>query len=151
MDRTAGRLARWLRILGLDTEYIATCDASAIARRARQSGRKVITRNRGLSERLGGNGILLASEHLEEQIGQVVRDVGRVNLAPFSRCNACNEKLMPVSKRSVKGRVPVYVYEHHERFSVCPVCGRYYWQGTHWNIMRQEIERILGGMRDEDR
>lgn len=151
MDRTAGRLARWLRILGLDTEYMATCDASAVARRARQSGRTVITRNRALPERLGGNGILLASEHLEEQIRQIVEEVGRESLAPFSRCNACNERLMPVSRDSVRGRVPAYVYEHQERFSVCPVCGRYYWQGTHWHIMHREIERIVGGMRDEDR
>jgi uncharacterized protein with PIN domain len=151
VDRTAGRLARWLRILGLDTEYMATCDASAIARRARQEARTVLTRNRALSERLGGHCTLLVSEHIEEQIRQVVGEVGSGHLAPFSRCNACNERLTSVPKESVKGRVPAYVYEHHERFSVCPVCGRYYWQGTHWHIMQREIERIVGGTRDEDR
>ena len=151
MDRTAGRLARWLRILGLDTEYMATCDASAIARRARQGGRTVITRNHALAERLGRSAILLASEHLREQIRQMVREVGHESLAPFSRCNACNERLVPVDKNGVIGRVPAYVYEHQERFSVCPVCGRYYWQGTHWHIMHREIERIVEGMRDGDR
>ena len=84
-------------------------------------------------------------------IGQVVREVGAGNVAPFSRCNACNERLEPVPRESVKGRVPAYVYGHHDRFSVCPVCGRYYWQGTHWRIMRREIERIVGGISDEDR
>ncbi len=151
MDRTAGRLARWLRILGLDAEYMAACDASAIARRARQSGRTVITRSHALAARLGKSGILLASEHLREQIRQMVREVGHESLDPFSRCNACNERLVPVAKDGVGGRVPAYVYEHQERFSVCPVCGRYYWQGTHWHIMHREIERIVGGVRDGDR
>jgi len=134
----------------LDTWYMATCDASAIARRARQEGRTVVTRNRALSDRLGAKCVLLASEHLEEQIRQVVEEVGSENLVPFSRCNTCNERLVQVPRESVKGRVPAYVYEHQEKFSVCPVCGRYYWQGTHWRIMKQEIERVLGGMSDEN-
>lgn len=143
VDRTAGRLARWLRILGFDTQYMPTCDAAAIARRARQQGRTVVTRNGDLSERLGAKGILLTSGQIEEQIRQVVEEVGSENLAPFSRCNACNERLIPVPRESVEGRVPAYVYEHQKKFSMCPACGRYYWQGTHWRIMRQEIERIL--------
>jgi uncharacterized protein with PIN domain len=130
---------------------MATCDASAIARRARQSGRTVVTRNHALAERLGRSGILLASEHLREQIGQIVREVGREGLDPFSRCNACNARLEPVPKDGVRGRVPAYVYEHQERFSVCPVCGRYYWQGTHWDVMHREIERIVGGTHDGDK
>jgi uncharacterized protein with PIN domain len=150
VDRTAGRLARWLRILGLDTEYMATCDTSAIARRARQEGRTAVTRNRALSDRLGAECILLESEHLEDQIRQVVGEVGFENLAPFSRCNACNERLRPVPRESVRGRVPAYVYDNHQEFSVCPVCGRYYWQGTHWLLMNQKIERIVGGMRNGD-
>ena len=93
----------------------------------------------------------MASEHLREQIRQMVREVGHESLAPFSRCNACNERLVPVDKNGVIGRVPAYVYEHQERFSVCPVCGRYYWQGTHWHIMHREIEIIVEGMRDGDR
>jgi uncharacterized protein with PIN domain len=151
VDRTAGRLARWLRVLGLDTEYMATCDTSAIARRARQEGRQAVTRNRALCERLGGDCILLASELLDDQIRQVVGVVGIESLSPFSRCNACNERLSHVPKESVRGRVPAYVYENHEGFSVCPACGRYYWRGTHWSIMNREIERILGGTLNGDR
>jgi uncharacterized protein with PIN domain len=151
VDRTAGRLARWLRILGLDTEYMATCDASAIARRARQEGRRVVTRNRAVCDRLGGACILLASELLKDQIRQVVGVVGTECLSPFSRCNTCNERLSHVPKENVRGRVPAYVYEHHEGFSVCPACGRYYWRGTHWSMMNREIKRMLEGMRNEDR
>jgi uncharacterized protein with PIN domain len=151
VDKTAGRLARWLRILGLDTEYIDTCDVSAIVRRARHCGRTVITRNHSVVDRLGGTGLMLESDRIDEQIGQVVEKVGYASLAPFSRCNTCNRRLVPVARQSVRGRVPAYVYRTHERFSMCPVCGRYYWQGTHWNSMHRRIESITGGIGNGDK
>jgi uncharacterized protein with PIN domain len=143
VDRTAGKLARWLRILGFDAEYIATCEPASIARQARQSGRRVVTRNKRLADRLGADAMLLESEQLEEQIRQVVAGVGPELCDPFSRCNVCNARLVGVEKEQVKGRVPRYVYSHHEDFAVCPICGRYYWQGTHWRNMADEITRIV--------
>jgi uncharacterized protein with PIN domain len=151
VDRTAGKLARWLRILGFDVEYLATCDPASIARQARQSGRRVITRNRRLAERLGTDAIVLESQHLEGQMRQVVARVGPGRCKPFSRCNVCNAGLVGVEKERVKGRVPEYVYSNQEDFSVCPVCGRYYWQGTHWRNMAEEIARIVEVRSDGNR
>ena len=148
VDRTAGKLGRWLRILGLDVEYVATCDEAEIARIARQTGRKAVTRTRGLAERLGADAILLESEHLEEQIRQIVNLVGKDACDPFSRCNVCNAELKEIEKEEAKGRVPQYVYETHDEFAVCPLCGRYYWQGTHWEHMVKRIDKILGGGKD---
>lgn len=145
VDRTAGRLARWLRILGFDAEYAATCDPATIVRLARQSGRKTITRNGSLAQRLGKDSMLLESEHVADQLRQVIGEVGAERCDPFSRCNICNAKLVPIAKEDTKGRVPEYVYVNHDLFSVCPVCGRYFWQGTHWQRMREVIERIVGG------
>ena len=143
VDRTAGRLARWLRILGLDVEYVATCDPSVLAREARQSGRRVLTRSRVLAERLGGGALLLADDDLAAQVRQVVGEIGPAECDAFSRCNLCNAKLAEVPRESVEGRVPAYVFENHDRFAACPVCGRYFWQGTHWRHMLGEIESIL--------
>jgi uncharacterized protein with PIN domain len=144
VDRTAGKLARWMRILGLDTDYIATCDIPPIVKLARQSGRTVVTRNAGLVDRLG-EGILLKSDALEEQVRQVVMTVGRENLAFFSRCSVCNVELDRIEKRNVEGRIPEHVYKTQDEFAICPACGRYYWQGTHWDKMKAEIERMVGG------
>jgi uncharacterized protein with PIN domain len=148
VDKTAGRLARWLRILGLDTEYADTCDAAVIVCRARQTGRMVVTRNRSLARRLAEGAILLWSEHLEAQLRQVVDEVGCQGCKPFSRCSACNAGLVQVDRESVRGRVPAYVYRNQSTFAVCPVCGRYYWRGTHWNGMRREIDKVIGGGHD---
>jgi len=144
VDRTAGKLARYMRILGIDTDYIATCDMPPIVKLARQSGRTVVTRNARLVDRLGG-GLLLKSDALSEQVTQVVRTVGEENLAPFTRCSVCNEKLKRVEKESLKGRIPEYVYETQDEFATCPSCGRYYWKGTHWDKMKEDIERMVGG------
>ena len=145
MDGTAGRLAHWLRILGLDVEYSPVAERSAILRLARQSGRKVVTRNTALAERLRGAAILLASQDLEGQLRQVVRGLGAGRCKAFSRCSECNAVLEEVSKESVRGRVPVYVFRTQDRFSVCPVCGRYYWHGTHWRHMLGRVARALEG------
>jgi uncharacterized protein with PIN domain len=144
VDRTAGKLARWLRILGLDTEYIETCDSAPIVKMARQSGRKAVTRNAAVIRRLG-EGILLESDALADQVRQVVRAVGASEIALFTRCSVCNAVLESVEKETVKGRIPEYVYENHDGFAICRVCGRYYWRGTHWEKMKAEIERMMGG------
>lgn len=149
VDRTAGKLARWLRIIGLDVEYAPTCDQPAIARLARQSGRKVLTRSKGLAERLMPAAMLLASDNLGRQISQVVGELGLRRCEVFSRCNVCNERLTEIAKESVRGRVPAYVFANHDRFSVCTACGRYYWQGTHWRHMLDQVTAILEERRDE--
>jgi uncharacterized protein with PIN domain len=143
VDRTAGKLARWLRILGFDVEYVATCEPAAITKLARRSGRRVITRNRDLTERIGPDSILLGSEHLNEQLKQVVAEVGSARCHPFTRCSVCNAELANIDKDGIEGRIPQYVFMNHDEFAVCPVCGRYYWQGTHWDNMVAEIERMM--------
>jgi uncharacterized protein with PIN domain len=149
VDGTAGRLARWLRILGLDVEYSPVGGRSAISRLATQSGRKVVTRNTALADRLRGGAILLASQDLEGQLRQVVEAVGAGVCKAFSRCSECNAALEAVSKESVRGRVPAYVFQTQDRFSVCPLCGRYYWHGTHWRNMLDRVARALEGTGNE--
>jgi uncharacterized protein len=148
VDTTAGRLARWLRILGIDVEYATTPDPSVLARLTRQSGRRMVTRSGRLAERLGPGAIHLASEHLSGQLRQVLGEIGWARSSLFSRCNVCNARLSEVPKELVAGRVPAYVYKHHDRFSVCAVCGRYYWQGTHCQHILEAVDAALEGKND---
>jgi len=34
---------------------------------------------------------------------------------------------------------------HYERFSTCDVCGRVYWEGSHWQNMRRLLDGLLNG------
>jgi len=149
VDGTAGKLARWLRVLGFDVAYISECETPAVVRLARQSDRIALTRNTEVAGRLGAASILLESESLRGQLRQVVAIVGPDACRPFSRCNVCNEKLERVEKRTVRGRVPEFVYATQDYFSSCPECGRYFWHGTHYNNMLEQVRLIVEGDHDE--
>ncbi|MGQ9809919.1 MAG: Mut7-C RNAse domain-containing protein [bacterium] len=143
VDRTVGKLGRWLRILGFDVEYLPTCEVCEISRYARKTGRIAITRIRSLSERLGENSILLETGTLDNQIRHILRIYGIEACNPFSRCSVCNIQLLFVDKDAVRGRVPEYVYNNHDEFAVCTSCGRYYWRGTHWREMHEKISKLM--------
>ena len=141
-DEMLGRLAKWLRILGYDTAYLSPADDNALVRLARAEGRVLLTRDTELSRRRGLRVILIESERVEEQVRQVLDDLGLTTEGSFSRCPVCNIPLEEVDKAAVAARVPPYILRTHERFSHCSGCGRIYWRGTHWARMRKRIEAM---------
>ncbi|MFQ5933708.1 MAG: Mut7-C RNAse domain-containing protein, partial [Dehalococcoidia bacterium] len=62
----------------------------------------------------------------------------------FSLCIECNESLVPTAKEEVHKEVPPYVFQTQTLFSRCPSCRKVYWQGTHWERMRSELEKMEG-------
>jgi len=34
------------------------------------------------------------------------------------------------------------VYDTHEEFAMCPVCGRIYWEGTHVSRMKDKLQEV---------
>ena len=139
-DGMLGRLARWLRLLGYDTAYENDADDLELARRARAEGRVLLTRDRALAARRGLRTLLIKSEVLEEQVRQVREALGPPPDPALSRCSLCNLPLEPATREEVADRVPPYVLRTHERFRTCPGCGRVYWEGTHLERMRRQME-----------
>ena len=140
-DNMLGRLATWLRLLGYDTAYQHDATDAELARRARVEQRILLTRDVELTRRRGVRAVLIESEQVEEQVGQVFHALNLTARAAFSRCAECNSVLEEVSKESVRGQVPPYVFHTQERFRRCPRCAHIYWRGTHW-------ARIVGQMQD---
>jgi hypothetical protein len=140
-DEMLGRLARWLRILGYDTAYLSA-DDHVLVRLARAEGRILVTRDTELARRRGLRAVLMESERVEEQVRQLLDDLGLTAGSSFSRCPVCNTPLEEVGKEAVADRVPPYVLRTQERFSRCLGCGRIYWRGTHWARMRKRIESM---------
>jgi uncharacterized protein with PIN domain len=143
-DNMLGRLATWLRLLGYDTVYIPNIDDPAIARIARAEDRVLLTRDVDLTHRRGIRFLLIESEKVEEQVRQVFAAFKLTAQEAFSRCAECNHPLEPVSKASVQGVVPPYVFHTQEHFRRCTNCGRVYWRGTHWAHMVAQIEDLTG-------
>ena len=79
VDLNAGRLVKWLRIMGYDTTFVPGIEDGRLVSLAHEEGRILVTRDRNIMRRrLIASGklraILLESESVEEQLRQVVDD-----------------------------------------------------------------------------
>lgn len=143
-DAMLGRLAKWLRVLGYDTAYLADTDDFAVMRLARAEGRLILTCDHALAGRPGVDALFIESSNLEEQLRQVRRQVGPPERAPFSRCPACNTALIEADLATIASRVPPYVQRTQNRFAFCSACDRVYWPGTHWERMQALVSEVDG-------
>ena len=141
-DSMLGTLAKWLRILGYDTTYYAHLDDNEIARLARAEERVLLTRDTALAGRKGLRCLFIESELLKEQLAQVLRTYALHAHQPFSRCPVCNTALEDVPKYEAWGQVPPFVYQTQDRFRLCPECNRFYWRGTHWRKMLENVKKL---------
>lgn len=145
VDSMLGKLARWLRTLGCDVEYERHIEDDALIERALREDRIVLTRDTLLirRRRLKGRAFFIESGLAGAQL-KAVADRFKLSAAGFlTRCLRCNALLERIEKDAVKVRVPPYVYQTHNEFSVCPECERIYWAGTHRERMSREIEGML--------
>jgi uncharacterized protein with PIN domain len=138
-----GRLAKWLRLMGYDTAYARQESDPQIAAQARAQGRIVLTRDRELARHRGIQSLLIASQDLEEQLGEVIAAVGLPPEGRAARCPRCNVALVEVPREEARPHVPPYVYRTQEAFTRCTRCGRFYWAGTHWQNIEQKIAGVL--------
>ncbi len=161
VDSMSGKLAKWLRILGCDTEYVNPKEEDSLILRS-STGRILITRDRELVKRAINHGVrvIYVPEQLEEALAVVSASAGvKLRIDPRgSRCPFCNTKLDVVRRPRVPRELPKEVLHSHTRFLVCPSCKSVFWFGSHyWNMLKTLSEvkkkrRILplsGGTRDD--
>ncbi len=143
-----GKLAKWLRFLGIDVVYVQSGNLEEIVKIAQNEGRIILTRNTDVIKKLKGHRVwiyFLPTEKSEFQLKDVVEKFNLwQEIRPFSRCTVCNKPLVPVSKEDVRGKVPFYVFQNVDHFEKCPGCGRIYWKGTHVERLRKKLSKILG-------
>jgi len=146
LTKELGRLVKWLRILGYDTEYFTQGNHSSLLIQALRDERIILTRNQHLPKHTGLRIILVQSQEMKEQLSEVLKTL---NMRPnkdimFSRCIICNEPLVPIEKEKIMQQVPEYVFKTQDKFITCPSCSRVYWQGTHWGNVQHCLEEIEG-------
>lgn len=144
-DAMLGGLARWLRVLGLDTAHDPALDDPELVERAVNEGRTILTRDRRLVLRKrASNHLLVRSEVVDEQVAQVLGDlrIEPVSEDLFSRCLRCNEELQHLPAEEAVREVPPYVARTQTRFRRCPSCGRIYWRASHAERMRRRLRKM---------
>jgi uncharacterized protein with PIN domain len=146
-DAMLGRLARWLRLLGLDVSWRADIDDADLVRHAIEEGRVLVTRDRGLAEAFRVADLLvLRAEQPEAQLRELCAalDLPR-HFRPFTRCSLCNVELVSAAPASVRGEVPERILREKTSFRRCPACARVYWRGSHTDRLLERVERALHG------
>ena len=148
VDTNAGKLARWLRMIGYDTLFINEIDDAGLIAIGLKENRVLLTKDTQITmRRVVTSGrlkaLLIKDDDSKAQVRYVVEAMRLNRNRQFTRCLECNEPLVPRSKEEVQELVPPYVFKTQSQFVECPCCHRIYWRGTHWQRMRQELETLM--------
>jgi len=144
-DRTLGKLAKWLRILGFDTIFESGIESQRFYEHL-EPERILLTRTAKIREQFAAKRmVFIRADNLAEQLRQVVDDLAitRQDIRLFSMCLQCNFPIVAVGKAAVYGRVPDYIWQTHDEFSTCSQCDRIFWAGSHVERSREMIERLF--------
>ncbi|MGW1889643.1 Mut7-C RNAse domain-containing protein [Streptomyces sp. NPDC002004] len=141
LDVHLGTLARRLRLLGVDAAYDAEDPGdAALAARSAAERRVMLSRDRGLLRRRElWAGAYVYSDQPDDQLRDVL---GRFapDLAPWTRCTACNGSLKDATKDEVADQLEGGTQRSYDVFAQCVECARVYWRGAH----HDRLERIVG-------
>jgi hypothetical protein len=154
-DAMLGGLARWLRAAGYDSAFELGIDDGVLVRRARESGRVLLSSDGGVFKRaVVRDGIvrsLYVPRELDKmaQLGFVLR---RFEL-PLrdSRCMNCGGELVAIDKALVAGKAPPRAYACCDRFYRCASCDKLLWEGTHWRSITERLAEAYDSAADVTR
>ena len=145
LDGHLGRLAAYLRLLGLDAVYRNDFNDAELAGLAAEERRILLTRDRGLLKRSAvERGYCVRSDSPKEQARDGVERFDlRASIVPFRRCLSCNGLLQPVEKQTVWDRLPPGTRERFDEFHQCVECGKLFWPGSHYARLQALVAGFL--------
>jgi len=149
-DEMLGKLARWLRALGVDVAYLTSAPDEKIIQLAQREDLIVLTRDQKLNKRLSVLKIpvlFIRDDKWEDQIRQFFSEYPALKTMDgvLTRCMECNEALEELKKDQVKDKVWPFVFETQERFSFCRRCDKIYWNATHVTKILERLTAVVKG------
>ena len=144
LDMHLGKLARLLRMFGFDTLYQKEYSPERILSVSLSEKRIIISKSRKLMKRRAvTHGYCLTSSDPEMQARLVLKRFDLFeNIHPFTRCLECNSLLEGIERDAVVNLVPPAVLEEHHEFKWCRKCEKVYWNGSHYQKMRERIKQL---------
>jgi uncharacterized protein with PIN domain len=145
LDNHLGKLAAYLRMLGMDTLYSSDYQDDELADISDEENRILLTRDRRLLMRkIIHYGYCVRNLDPKLQLSEVMR---RYNLYgtedPFQRCLNCNGPLRQVPKMSILGRLQQLTKRYYNDFKICLKCDQIYWKGSHYERMERFLAEII--------
>jgi hypothetical protein len=153
IDGHLGKLARDLRLLGLDTVYRSDADDVWLMNIALEQERALLTRDRRLLMRAAvRDGYCPRSDVADEQILEVMRRFDlRAAVRTYTRCLRCNGLLERVDKTAVFDDLEALTKVYYEEFRRCGECRHVYWSGSHFSKLQARVEGILSSLESPTR
>ena len=144
LDVQLGKLARYMRIIGMDTVYKNNSTDDELVDISLKEKRTILTKDRGTLKRNEvTHGYWIRNESPEEQLKEVVDRFDLKNqIREFTRCLECNSLLIKIEKEKIIDRLPPKVKDRQNKFYFCEMCDKIYWQGTHIERMKNIIAKI---------
>jgi uncharacterized protein with PIN domain len=144
LDVHLGKLARLLRMLGLNTLYDQNFADAQIAEIAAATSRIVLTRDIALLKRKSVKwGYWLRSRQPEVQLPEVIAYFDLLQfLQPFYRCITCNSLIQKVDKKQIIDSLHPQTHSCFEEFYQCSGCHKVYWKGSHYQKMEQFVAQL---------
>ncbi|MEN7547155.1 Mut7-C RNAse domain-containing protein [Rapidithrix thailandica] len=144
LDVHLSKLNVFLRLAGIDSYYNKDYDDPEIVQLAEIHGRIALTRDKGLLRRkILSRGYWIRSTDPKEQFWEVMH---RYNLWSsvqlVHRCVQCNTTLVPIAKERILSLIPAFIYKMYRQFYYCPACQKAYWDGPHFQLVKQLIEEF---------
>ena len=141
LDTHLGKLARYLRLAGLDVAYRRAARDDELVGMASHDRRILLTRDRGLLKRKAViYGYFVRETATYQQLIEVLARFSPLPLAPFSRCPGCNANLREASKAAIEERLAERTRRAFEQFHECSGCGQLNWKGSHWAQLVRTLE-----------
>ena len=148
LDVHLGKLAKTLRLMGLDASMNTGWNDEQIIRRSNEENRMILSRDIGLlkngATKFGYWVRATDPERQAEEIFERFRLASHIN--PFSRCMECNGSLQETPLEKVSDRVPPKVREWHSQYWQCERCEKVYWKGSHFEKLRHKVEQLSGNL-----
>jgi len=143
-DSSLAFLARWLRFLGYDVATYRGARLDELLEVARSEARIALTLSSRHPRRFGDVPVIRVAR---DEPGAAIREIARSHARsspPFGRCPECNAVLESRHPLQATGEVPGRVLRRVQSLHYCPMCAKWYWEGTHVAKIRAELERMLG-------
>ena len=143
-DCHLGKLARHLRLLGLDVLYGNKSTDAELLVIARADDRALLTRDRRLLMHAAvRHGYCPRSHDADEQTIEVIRRFDLAErLAPYTRCLQCNGPLERVEKAEIFEQLEPLTKIYYHEFRRCLACSKIYWPGSHFGKLEARLEKI---------
>ncbi len=145
LDVHLGKLAHLLRMLGFDSIYHNDYNDDEIRAISSKEKRIILTRDQNLLKaKIVTHGYWLRSTKPLEQVIEIVRRFDlKSSIKPFIRCLDCNGLIKKIKKTKIVPPLPDHVLSCYQEFFQCSICNKIYWQGSHFQKMKEKISLII--------